>query len=162
MWTPEQGGRGQRGLSAGLTIYAPAIVLSVIVGVPERYTTSAMGLLVITYTVDGFDLGTQLGQLFHGVMNANPATSGFTFGFCVNSTCITPPVAGSASGTTLADLLVDVSGPFSLTLFETLNPRGITSYNNDLVVRLVPEPGTLLLLGVALFGIVLARRKNTA
>jgi SSS family transporter len=43
----------QRGLSAGLTIYAPAIVLSVIVGVPERYTTSAMGLLVITYTVLG-------------------------------------------------------------------------------------------------------------
>jgi len=43
----------QRGFSAGLTIYAPAIVLSVIVGVPERYTTSAMGLLVITYTVLG-------------------------------------------------------------------------------------------------------------
>jgi Na+/proline symporter len=43
----------QRGLSAGLTIYAPAIVLSVIVGIPERYTTTAMGLLVITYTVLG-------------------------------------------------------------------------------------------------------------
>src|SRR5436309_12246756 len=30
----------QRGLSAGLTIYAPAIVLSLILGVPERFTTS--------------------------------------------------------------------------------------------------------------------------
>src|SRR5581483_3117636 len=43
----------QRGLSAGLTIYAPAIVLSVILGVPERLTTSLMGALVISYTVLG-------------------------------------------------------------------------------------------------------------
>jgi Na+/proline symporter len=43
----------QRGLSAGLTIYAPAIVLSVILNIPERVTTSAMGLVVITYTVLG-------------------------------------------------------------------------------------------------------------
>src|SRR5689334_9045801 len=43
----------QRGLSAGLTIYAPAIVLSVILGVPERVTTSLMGAIVITYTVLG-------------------------------------------------------------------------------------------------------------
>src|SRR3954465_10215880 len=41
----------QRGLSAGLTIYAPAIVLSVILDIPERFTTSMMGLVVITYTV---------------------------------------------------------------------------------------------------------------
>src|SRR3954447_7446819 len=43
----------QRGLSAGLTIYAPAIVLSVILDIPERLTTSMMGLVVITYTVLG-------------------------------------------------------------------------------------------------------------
>src|SRR4051794_38489518 len=43
----------QRGLSAGLTIYAPAIVLSVILNIPERVTTSVMGLVVITYTVLG-------------------------------------------------------------------------------------------------------------
>jgi Na+/proline symporter len=43
----------QRGLSAGLTIYAPAIVLSVILDIPERYTTTGMGLVVITYTVLG-------------------------------------------------------------------------------------------------------------
>jgi Na+/proline symporter len=40
----------QRGLSAGLTIYAPALVLSVILNIPERFTTSLMGLIVITYT----------------------------------------------------------------------------------------------------------------
>ena len=43
----------QRGLSAGLTIYAPAIVLSVILGWPERVTTLLMGMTVITYTVIG-------------------------------------------------------------------------------------------------------------
>src|ERR1043165_9115658 len=41
----------QRGLSAGLTIYAPAIVLSLILGWPERLTTSIMGAIVISYTV---------------------------------------------------------------------------------------------------------------
>ena len=43
----------QRGLSAGLTIYAPALVLSVILGWPERATTMLMGVTVITYTVAG-------------------------------------------------------------------------------------------------------------
>jgi Na+/proline symporter len=43
----------QRGISAGLTLYAPAIVLSVILGWPERTTTILMGILVITYTVFG-------------------------------------------------------------------------------------------------------------
>jgi solute:Na+ symporter, SSS family len=43
----------QRGLSAGLTIYAPAIVLSAIMGWPERVTTVLMGATVVTYTVAG-------------------------------------------------------------------------------------------------------------
>src|SRR5579872_3798574 len=43
----------QRGLSAGLTIYAPALVLSVILGWPERTTTLLMGATVVTYTVLG-------------------------------------------------------------------------------------------------------------
>ncbi len=43
----------QRGLSAGLTIYAPAIVLSIILGWPEHVTTSLMGATVVTYTVIG-------------------------------------------------------------------------------------------------------------
>jgi Na+/proline symporter len=43
----------QRGLSAGLTIYAPALVLSVILGWPEHLTTFLMGAVVITYTVLG-------------------------------------------------------------------------------------------------------------
>jgi Na+/proline symporter len=43
----------QRGLSAGLTIYAPALVLSVILGWPEHITTFLMGATVVTYTVLG-------------------------------------------------------------------------------------------------------------
>jgi len=43
----------QRGLSAGLTIYAPAIVLSIIMGWPERATTTLMGGVVVMYTVLG-------------------------------------------------------------------------------------------------------------
>src|SRR5450631_2649879 len=43
----------QRGLWAGMTIYAPAIVFSVILGWPERMTTTMMGAVVVTYTVLG-------------------------------------------------------------------------------------------------------------
>jgi Na+/proline symporter len=43
----------QRGLSAGVTIYAPALVLSVILGWPERTTTLIMAATVVTYTMVG-------------------------------------------------------------------------------------------------------------
>lgn len=40
----------QRGLAAGLSLYAPAVVLSVILGWPDRLTTVMMGALIVTYT----------------------------------------------------------------------------------------------------------------
>jgi len=43
----------QRGLAAGLSLYAPAVVLSVILGWPDRLTTVLMGALVVTYTALG-------------------------------------------------------------------------------------------------------------
>jgi Na+/proline symporter len=43
----------QRGLSVGLTFYAPAIVLSVIFGWPDRLTTLIIGVTVVLYTVTG-------------------------------------------------------------------------------------------------------------
>ncbi|HET8859207.1 sodium:solute symporter [Marivirga sp.] len=43
----------QRGLAAGITIYAPAIILSSILGWPLVYTTIIIGSLVIIYTVSG-------------------------------------------------------------------------------------------------------------
>src|SRR5579884_1785226 len=43
----------QRGMAAGLALYAPAVVLSVILGWPDRTTTLTMGVLVMLYTVWG-------------------------------------------------------------------------------------------------------------
>ncbi len=43
----------QRGLGAGLTIYAPAIVLTTVFGWPLNLTIISSGLLVILYTVAG-------------------------------------------------------------------------------------------------------------
>ncbi|GEL73448.1 sodium:solute symporter [Myxococcus virescens] len=43
----------QRGLAAGITIYAPAIILSAILGWPLEPTVIVMGAVVILYTVTG-------------------------------------------------------------------------------------------------------------
>jgi len=43
----------QRGLAAGISLAAPAIVLSLILGWPDRVTILVMGGLVISYTVSG-------------------------------------------------------------------------------------------------------------
>src|SRR5262245_6215233 len=43
----------QRGLAAGITIYAPSIIFSTILGWPLQLTNLAMGVLVILYTVVG-------------------------------------------------------------------------------------------------------------
>ena len=43
----------ERGLGVGIALYAPAIVLAVIFGWPDRVTTLIMGILVIFYTVMG-------------------------------------------------------------------------------------------------------------
>jgi len=43
----------QRGLSTGITIYAPAIILSIILNINTVYTTLFIGSLVIFYTVYG-------------------------------------------------------------------------------------------------------------
>jgi Na+/proline symporter len=40
----------QRGLAAGISLYAPAVALSVVLGLPDRITTVLMGVLVILYT----------------------------------------------------------------------------------------------------------------
>jgi SSS family transporter len=43
----------ERGLAAGVSLYAPSVALSVIFGWPARLTTLLIGLLIITYTVTG-------------------------------------------------------------------------------------------------------------
>jgi SSS family solute:Na+ symporter len=66
----------QRGLGAGLTIYAPAIVLTTVFGWPLNLTIICCGLLVIVYTVTGgSDAVTvtqkyQLAVIFGGMITA--------------------------------------------------------------------------------------------
>ena len=66
----------QRGLGAGITIYAPAIVLSSVLGWPLDLTIVCAGLLVVTYTVaGGSDAVTltqkyQIGTIFAGMIAA--------------------------------------------------------------------------------------------
>jgi Na+/proline symporter len=43
----------QRGLAAGLSLYAPAVVLSIVLGWSDRLTAVLMGVLIVTYTAYG-------------------------------------------------------------------------------------------------------------
>lgn len=54
----------QRGLSTGITIYAPAIILSVILQIDISYTIVFIGVLVVTYTVYGGTKAVSYTQLF--------------------------------------------------------------------------------------------------
>jgi len=54
----------QRGLSTGITIYAPAIILSTILNIDVNYTIVINGLLVIGYTVYGGAKAVSYTQLF--------------------------------------------------------------------------------------------------
>jgi solute:Na+ symporter, SSS family len=66
----------QRGLGAGLTIYAPSIVLATVFGWPLNLTIISSGLVVIVYTVmGGTDAVTvtqkcQIGVIFAGMVTA--------------------------------------------------------------------------------------------
>ena len=66
----------QRGLGAGITIYAPAIVLSTVFGWPLDATIVCSGLVVIAYTVSGGSDAVnvtqkyQIGVIFAGMLAA--------------------------------------------------------------------------------------------
>jgi SSS family solute:Na+ symporter len=66
----------QRGVSTGVTIYAPAIILSTILGVDITYTILFNGILVIAYTVYGgtkavsYTQMLQMGIIFFGLFMA--------------------------------------------------------------------------------------------
>ncbi|MDR5590434.1 sodium:solute symporter [Christiangramia sp. SM2212] len=66
----------QRGLAAGITIFAPAIVLSAVLGWNLTYLTFIIGILVIIYTVSGGTKAVsvthkqQMGVIFTGMVVA--------------------------------------------------------------------------------------------
>ncbi len=81
----------QRGLSTGISIYAPSIILSTILNINPVYTTLLIGVLVIVYTVYGgtkavsYTQLLQMSIIFSGlflaavmVMNLLPGYVGFT------------------------------------------------------------------------------------
>ena len=43
----------QRGLASGLSLYAPAVVLSIVLGWSDRWTAVLMGVLIVSYTAYG-------------------------------------------------------------------------------------------------------------
>jgi SSS family solute:Na+ symporter len=66
----------QRGIGAGITIYAPAIVLSTVMGWPLHATIIASGLVVTVYTViGGSDAVTHTQKFQIGVIFAGMATA---------------------------------------------------------------------------------------
>ncbi|MHB1179909.1 MAG: sodium:solute symporter family transporter, partial [Daejeonella sp.] len=80
----------QRGLSTGITIYAPSIILSTILDIDTVYTTIFIGSLVVIYTVYGgtkavsYTQLLQMSVIFSGllvagilVVNLLPQTVGF-------------------------------------------------------------------------------------
>ncbi len=58
----------QRGISTGITIYAPSIVLSSILGINITYTTLFIGGIVILYTVYGGTKAVSHSQLFQMII----------------------------------------------------------------------------------------------
>lgn len=54
----------QRGISTGITIYAPALVLSTVLNIDISYTTIFIGLAVVCYTVYGGTKAVSYTQLF--------------------------------------------------------------------------------------------------
>jgi Na+/proline symporter len=63
-----------RGLAAGLSLYAPSLVLSAVLGWPLQLTNLAMGLLAILYTVSGGTKAVSVTQTWQmGIMLAGMA-----------------------------------------------------------------------------------------
>ena len=58
----------QRGLSTGITIYAPAIILSTLLNIEITYTILLNGMLVIFYTVYGGTKAVSYTQLFQMII----------------------------------------------------------------------------------------------
>ncbi len=81
----------QRGLSTGITIYAPSIILSTILNINTTYTTLFIGIVVVIYTVYGgtkavsYTQMLQMSIIFSGLFLAGfvvvsllPSSVGFT------------------------------------------------------------------------------------
>lgn len=108
----------QRGLSTGITIYAPSIILSTILDINTTYTTLFMGSLVVFYTVYGgtkavsYTQMLQMSIIFCGLFAAGimvvhllPADIGFSKAISI---------AGKMGRTNAIDFKFDLSNPYTV------------------------------------------------
>ena len=108
----------QRGLSTGITIYAPAIILSSILQINVTYTTLFIGALVILYTVYGgtkavsYTQLLQMSIIFGGLVVAGvlviyllPANIGLVKAL---------HIAGKSGKTNAIDLSFDWNNPYTI------------------------------------------------
>lgn len=108
----------QRSLSNGITIYAPAIILSVILGISIHHTIMIIGVLVIIYTVYGGSQAVshshllQMGIIFSGMFMAGwlvvhllPGNLGFVDAL---------KVAGKMEKLNVIDLKFDLNNRYNL------------------------------------------------
>lgn len=107
-----------RGLAAGITIYAPSIILSTILGWNLQLTCLVIGGLVIVYTVSGgsravsltqkWQMGVIMGGMFmafYYVLQSFPETIGFTEGV---------DIAGALGKMEIIDLSPDITNRYTL------------------------------------------------
>jgi Na+/proline symporter len=108
----------QRGLSTGITIYAPSIILSVILNISTVYTTLFIGGLVLVYTIYGgtkavsYTQLLQMAVIFSGLFIAGvltvkllPANVGFVKAI---------HLAGKMGRTNAADFSFDWNNPYTV------------------------------------------------
>lgn len=108
----------QRGLSTGITIYAPSIILSTILNIDTTYTTLFIGGLVIFYTVYGgtkavsYTQLLQMSIIFCGLFAAGvmvvyllPGNMGFTKAVAI---------AGKMGRTNAIDFSFDWNNPYTV------------------------------------------------
>lgn len=108
----------QRGLSTGITIYAPSIILSTILDINTTYTTLFIGSLVVFYTVYGgtkavsYTQMLQMSIIFCGLFAAGimvvhllPADIGFSKAISI---------AGKMGRTNAIDFKFDFNNPYTV------------------------------------------------
>ncbi|MDQ8052763.1 MAG: sodium:solute symporter [Pedobacter sp.] len=108
----------QRGLSTGITIYAPSIILSTILNIDTTYTTLFIGGLVIFYTVYGGTKAVSYTQLLQmsiifcglfaaGVMVVHLLPQDIGFGKAIH-------IAGKMGRTNAIDFTFDLKNPYTV------------------------------------------------
>lgn len=108
----------QRGLSTGITIYAPSIILSTILDINTTYTTLFIGSLVVFYTVYGGTKAVSYTQMLQmsiifcglfaaGVMVVHLLPGDIGFGKALS-------IAGKMGRTNAIDFTFDLNNPYTV------------------------------------------------